>query len=1206
MFRQILRLAGLCAIFVMAGAFSFTFGQSQKGGLNGTIKDTQGGAVVGATVEATNKATNEKTTAITGDNGSYTFPNLDVGLYDVAVNATGFASSTAQDVKVSVSFITTQDLTLNPQGQSATVIVSNSDAQTQINTTDQQLSTLLDNKKIIDLPLLNRDPNSLVLLAPGTVQTQSGLGGFSVNGSRERNNNFMVDGVDNNDSEVPGIPGGLSTPNIDATQEFRVLTGNFNAEYGRNTGAIVNVVTKSGSNELHGNAYIYYRSDRFAARDFFDKSGAPDPLQRRQFGGSIGGPIKRDKVFFFFNYEGDRFDFGTQEQRTVPSAIARTGILNTPAGTCQGADAVAGRCGTLDVRASGFNNRTGANLLGGPNLGINPIITNLLNLYPLGNSHSEDPLPGVFERYRFSYLNKNHIDSTSSRVDYKINDRHNLTVSHQFNTGVFSAGSETFPGFGDGIRSPQRGQTVSINLISNLSPNFVNSLTFGGNRSKARFNGAGDQGVGDVIPTRVNQAFTANGVALAAPFGGGNGRSINLSTSALQDLATFDTQFRFTGTTFLNDSVTWVHGSHTVKGGYEQRWVYSNSATNFGRSETLNFDFATGFDFPILRTNLNTQMERVGLAGQIQNYSSFLYGLALTQTQSQFFDKAGSRRDDNYNGFRVREADFFLQDSWRIRPNFTLNYGLRYEFKGVPYEVDGQLSTLVNQDPSQMEPAGGFVFQLVGKNSGSNEKLYNNDLNNFAPRIGFNWSPGAESGFLSHLTGGPGKMSIRAGYGIVYDRVYGNLFTNARGNPPFQQDFFEIPFFITFSGTIQETPRPGTLTASSRVGSNAEIFPVIFAQSGNNAFQSKFSTPMEHKWSFGFQRELGNQFLWEADYVGARGTNLLRVIDGQLASIPRCNAVAAATPGTANDPPCGGPIGNSGNLFSRDPSPIPGQAVNYGNRFNDAFFQVALNLSTGFSSYNSLQTRVTKTLTNSKYGLGQIQGSYTWSHSIDDSADALVAQPGERSFPRDSSGFAGGFGRAERGDSGFDVRHRLVVNFLYDLPLKFESKALNRILGNWAISGIVSAQTGLPYSVFGTVDSAGTGLGQRANFATPGNPRNISASTLPADPRVQTGPLPTLFANPTQPSGNATFGVQGAIGRNVFRGPSFQKTDFSLMKRIPLTERYRFTIRSDFFNVFNRVNFGLPVNTITDNSFGRSTFTVSTPRVIQFAGRFEF
>jgi hypothetical protein len=1194
MLKQILRLAGLCAILVMAGAFSFTFGQSQKGGLNGTIKDTQGGAVVGATVEATNKATNEKTTAITGDNGSYTFPNLDVGLYDVTVNATGFASSTAQDVKVSVSFITTQDLTLNPQGQSATVIVSNSDAQTQINTTDQQLSTLLDNKKIIDLPLLNRDPNSLVLLAPGTVQTQSGLGGFSVNGSRERNNNFMVDGVDNNDTEVPGIPGGLSTPNIDATQEFRVLTGNFNAEYGRNSGAVINVVTKSGTNEYHGNAYIYYRSDKFSARDFFNKTGSPDPLQRRQFGGSIGGPIKKEKMFFFFNYEGDRFDFSTPEVRTVPSASARTGILNTPAGDCAGANGVAGRCGTLDIRSAGFNNRTGANLGLGPNLGLNPIITNLLNLYPFGNSPGDDLLPGVFEGFRFSYLNKNHIDSTSSRVDYKINDNNNLTVSHQFNTGVFSAGSDSFPGFGDAIRSPQRGQTVSINLVSNLSPSFVNSFTLGGNRSKAKFNGAGDQGVNAIIANRVNQAFTANGVALSAPFGGTNGEAINLSTSALQDLSVFDTQFRFTGTTFLNDSITWVHGSHTFRGGYEQRWVYSNSSTNFGRSEFLSFDFPTSFNFPILRSNAGASITRVGLGGTIQNYASFLYGLIAFQAQSQFFDKNGGRRDSNYNGFRVRESDFFFQDSWRVKPNLTLNYGLRYEYKGVPYEVDGQLSTLVNQDPSQIEPAGGFVFQLVGKNSGSNQKLYENDLNNFAPRFGFNWSPGATEGFLSHLTGGPGKMSVRGGYGIFYDRVFGNLFTNARGNPPFQQDFFEIPFNITFSGTIQETPRPGTLTASPIVPSGAEIFPVIFALPGNNQFQSRFVTPSEQKWSFGFQRELSNQFLLEADYVGARGSNLLRTIDGQLTSVPRCNSVAAATPGTANDPPCGGPISTSGtsNILN--------------GRFNDAFFQVALNLSTGTSSYNALQTRITKTLTNSKYGLGQIQAAYTWAHSIDDSADPLVAQPGERSFPRDSSGFAGGFTGPERGDSGFDVRHRVVVNFLYDLPIKFESKAMNRIFGNWSTSGIISAQTGLPFSVFGSVDSAGSGLGQRADFATPGNPNNILAPLVAPDPRTQTGPLPNLFANPTAPGGTPTFGRQGSIGRNVFRGPNFFKTDFSLMKRIPFTERYRFTIRADFFNLFNRVNFGLPVNGITASNFGQSTFTVGTPRVIQFAGRFEF
>jgi hypothetical protein len=725
----------------------------------------------------------------------------------------------------------------------------------------------------------------------------------------------------------------------------------------------------------------------------------------------------------------------------------------------------------------------------------------------------------------------------------------------------------------------------------------VNSFTFGGNRSKARFNGDGDGGVSDIIPTRIAQAFTANGVERAQNFGGVNGSAINIGGGTISGLGVFDTQFRFTGTTFLNEQLTYVRGSHTFRGGYEQRWIYSNSATNFGRSESLSFAFPTSFAFPILRTNTGGSIGTTGLGGSVQNFASLLYGLVATQSQSQFFDKNGTRVDQNYMGFRVRESDFFFQDTWRVRPNFTLNYGLRYELKGVPFEVNGQLSTLVNQDPSQREPSGGFVFQTVGQHSGNSQQgLWNNDYNNFAPRFGFAYSPGWENGFISKLTGGPGKTSIRGGYGVFYDRVFGNLFTNARGNPPFQQDFFAIPFNDTFSGTLQEFGRPATQTPSTRVPSDAEIFPVIFALPGNNIIQSKFATPYEQKWNFGFQRELGNQFLFEADYVGAKGTNLLRVVDGQLTSVPRCNAVAAVTPGTANDPPCGGAISTSG--FNN--------IVN--GRFNDAFFQVALNLAVGMSTYHALQTRITKTLTNSRFGLGQIQAAYTWSHSIDNANDPLVGNAGEstRTFPRDSSGFAGGYGAPERGNSGFDVRHRFVLNFIYDVPLKFENRLLDNILGNWSMSGIISAQTGIPYGIFGSVDSAGSGFSQRADYASPGNPNNISPTTLTPNPRVQTGPDRTLFANPIPPTGTPTLGRQGTVGRNQYYGPNFQKTDFSLIKRFPFTERYKFTIRADFFNIFNRVNFGVPDGIITNSTFGRSTFTVSNPRTIQFAGRFEF
>ena len=393
MFKRMAQL--LVCLTVILGATGIGIAQS-AGSMKGTVADANGALVAGAAVEAVNDNTGEKRTTTSADDGSFSISNLSVGIYTVTATATGFSPGTAKEVKVSVAFTTEVPLVMAVGGTSANVVITSGDVNTQINTQDQQLSTLIDNKKIIDLPLLNRDPNALVLLAPGTVQSNSRLGGFSVNGSRERNNNFLVDGIDNNDTDVPGIPGGLATPNIDATQEFRVITNNFTAEYGRNTGAIVTVATRGGTNDFHGNAYMYYRSDRFAARDFFDQTGSADPLQRHQFGGSIGGRIIRDKLFFFTNYEGDRFNIGSQAVRTVPSASARTGILNTPAGTCSAVnnDAINGRCGTLDIRQAGFNNRTGVNLGIGPNLGLNPAITQLLSLYPLGNDHAERSFTG--------------------------------------------------------------------------------------------------------------------------------------------------------------------------------------------------------------------------------------------------------------------------------------------------------------------------------------------------------------------------------------------------------------------------------------------------------------------------------------------------------------------------------------------------------------------------------------------------------------------------------------------------------------------------------------------------------------------------------------------------------------------------------------------------------------------------------------------
>lgn len=1185
--KQYIKPANILMFIFLLG-FQATFGQSSLGEIRGTVSDSTGAIVVGASVEITNQATGEKRTVVTNSQGEYSASKLIVGNYSIAAAYQGFAPTIVKDVQVSVAFVTQQNLSLNPAGTENVVTVTNNDISTQVNTTDQQLSTLIDNQKILDLPLLSRNPSALVLLAPGTVQTDTALGGFSVNGSRERNNNFLVDGVDNNDTDVPGIPGGIATPNIDATEEFRVITGNFNAEYGRNTGAIVTTATKRGTNDFHGGTYIYYRSDKFGARNFFDTTGKTDPLDRKQYGFSIGGPAIKNKLFFFFNYEGDRQKNGFQVFQLVPTVEARMGILRTPAPSgSSAANRDNGTFGVLDVRPNGFNNNTGSQLGIGANLPFSPISLALLNrIFPLPNLPSgsalSSPVPGIFDYYTFGYTARNDQDSIATRVDWQINNKNILSGSVNWTKGNFSFGAPTFPQFNDELITPQSGAVYAFNLISTISSNKVNELRVGTNRAKSDFNGPGDGTVSGAIVDEVNSILSSNGAGVSN-FGSANANAVNLLTP-FTSINNFSTQYRTTGTTTVGDSFTWIKGTHIMKFGGELRAIYSDSASNFNRQETIDFRLATNFNFPVVRyTDANGVIRDVpttGAGGLINDYLSFLSGIVATQAQTQFFNAQGERVDNDFRRYRTKEYGFFGQDTWRVRPNLTLNYGLRWEFNQVPYEKNGLLSNLVDQDASGPTPAGGFVFQTVGKNSANpNIKLWDNDWNNFGPRFGFAYSPDFKGGFLGALFGGAGKSSIRGGYGIFYDRVFTNLFSNSSGNPPFSTAVFGIPLNGSGGFLIDDTTRLATVTATNRVQEGDELgSAVIFPNSQNNVLQSKFATPNSASWNLGYQRELGSKFLFEIDYVGTKGTNLIRDINAQMTSVARVNALTGSNIPISSD-----------------------LRTNYLNgSLNTAFGQNSafLILSTGNSSYNAMQVRLTKTLTNKRFGLGQIQGFYTLSHSIDDAPDALNTGTSDRSLPRDSSGYAGGL-FAERGDSTFDARHRFVLNFIYELPFRSTNNFVNGVIGNWTLSGIYQAQTGYPFSVYmNGVDRQGTGLSSRATF---GNGSNNYASNQNADnTRIYTGPDRSLFASSVTPDGQ-----QGNVGRSVFRGPGYSNMDFSVIKRIPINERMRFTIRADFFNLFNRVNLGVPNSDVTLENFGLST-TALPARIVQFAGRFDF
>jgi hypothetical protein len=1177
MSRSIRSIACVASIILFMA--SLAFGQSSSGNISGTVRDPNGAGVAGATVEVTNNSTGDKRSVITNDEGDYTVPNLPLGVYTINANASGFALATAKDVSVSVSFTTDTDLTLAPAGASETVTVVGGDAQTTVNTNDQQLSTLISNEKILDLPLLSRDPNALILLAPGTTTSDSRLGGFVVNGQRERSNNFMVDGIDNNDTEVPGGRGGAATPNIDATQEFRVITSNFNAEFGRSTGAVINVVTRGGTNEFHGNAYIYYRSDAFSARDFFDVSGEADPLQRRQFGGSIGGPIKKDRAFFFFNYERDKFDVGQQVFRVVPSALARQGILQT------GDDLF----GTLDIRANGANNLSGPVfdfLFGAPdgtfsNFGLNPAITALINrVYPLGNSPGESPLPGVFDAFRFSDVASQQSHQITTRADARLTDKHNFAASFNFNKGDFDVLTESFPGFNDGGIAPFRSFGLSLNLTSIFTPNFINELRVGGNRIEVNFNLPGTGGAPTGAYGEVLTAFSANGVPNAGQsFGGENGRLIDLLNTGITSLNTFgiDSQFRYTGTTNVADSLTWIKGNHNFKFGGETRFVYENGAYNFFRKEFLDFDL-TQFGFGVVADNEGNLIPTTGIGASINDYATFLYGLVFNQQQTQYYDKDANRVDQDYRGFRVRDFDVFFQDQWKVRPNLTLNYGMRWEYKGVPFEINGQLSNLIGQDPSGETPAGGFVFQTVGKNSDNpSTPLYNEDYNNFAPRVGFAYSPDFKSGFISRLTGGPGRMSIRGGYGVFYDRIFGNLYRNSSANPPFSNTYNEFPFDV-----IQNIGRPSTLGPITAVGDGAELLVNLFPNGGNNSFKQGWATPYTQSWNFGFQRQLGETFLLEADYLGSKATSLIRAVDAQAASVLRTNA-----------------------LLGRNVAVNPTNTrQNYLNGvLNTAFGSTGanLNIPVGFSTYNAMALRATKRLSRTWLGEGQFQAAYTWAHSIDNAPDPLDAGRGGRVVPRDSSGFGGGLG-AERGNSDFDTRHRFVANFIYDLPFRSSNGFVNKIVGDWTVSGIVTLQSGTPFSVFSSRDTIGVGLSQRASYAAPGQGLAPTAAETER-PRTQVGPSRSLFRQPE-------VGEIGNVQRNSFYGDGYTNTDLSVIKRFTLKENFRLRIQADIFNLFNNVNLFNPSNALAQNGIGSTTFGQSTAafpaRRMQFAARLEF
>jgi hypothetical protein len=1132
--------------------------RAQTATVGGRIVDPAEQVVSGAQVTALNTQTNASRVDVTDETGIFRFPNMVPGPYRLTVETPGFKTLHIDDLVLTVNQVFTFEAHLELGTVTTTTVVKASELPL-IELESAQISNLVDSKRITELPLLTRDPYQLVLLSPGVAPSNTSNGGFSTNGTNERNNNFLLDGVDNNDTYVPGIPGGITALNPDSTQEFRVITNSFSAEYGRNNGAVIQIVTKSGSNDLHGDAYWFGRYNALGARDFFNPAatGPQNPYVRNDFGGSAGGPIKKDRLFWFANYEGQRFVTTLTGNSTVPTPEFKTGQFT-----------VAGQ--PIDVSTpTSTNNAQG--------LPLDPTIQNILALYP--NPNGPDVITGLSGTLFFPSASRQQLDEFTVKGDYNLTSKHVLMGRYLFNrfTDPNAFHTDFLPGGLGAAGTYQRTQAFVIGLTSTLTSRFINEFRFGGNRNDLQFNCGG-------VKTFDSFGFVdtyGRGADYFVPFG--SSFAPGFGCIAFLDA---DSQVRYTGTYQTDDKMSYSRGHHLFKWGVEFRDVYENSYNDFGSRGVFDFSAYTnsGGAKQSLSLPSNSPLLDPANAATLaatENAVFALIGYVDFQTQSQFFNKQGTGTANDLRGFRQREWGLFVQDTWKLLPNLTANYGLRWEYFGVPFEAHNNLSQLF-ADPSGPAP---FTFTIVGPGTG--HTLYDNHYKNFEPRIGLAWDPLKD-----------GKTSIRAGYGIFFNRVFGNLVGNARSSPPFQQAYLN-------NGILSQLTAPTVGTTSATLNDGAAFYAQLI--------DPNLKIPYSQNWNFGVQRAITSSLTIEVDYVGISGTDILRIVD---ANPPQptlvSNLLAFCVP---NNPlntgfatqsgQCDTSTLQFGNLwFGAQNGVLPSNAT-HNNAFNQGGGAPgsALTKSIGRSSYNGLQVNIQQRLS---HGI-QIQGAYTFSHAIDNVNDPIAAAAGNLNFPHNTFDLA-----AERGNSDFDIRHRGVVNFIYEPNFgrgrdHLSKGFVGRLLEGWSLSGIIQAQTGHPYDIIGNQDSNHTGIAARGSII---DPRNLGQP--PGTDKTFTGPAASAI-------GLTPFDVQPNIGKNEFYGPNYVNVDAAFLKNTKLTEKLNLQFRLEAYNLFNHTQFTNPDNLVQDigtaanpGTFGQSLSTVTradgttSARQLQFALKLIF
>jgi carboxypeptidase family protein len=1202
--------------------------------LAGVVVDRADNLLPDALVVVTGQSADVSRKAVTDSSGSYTFNDLPAGDYTITARpASGDRESStslavrldqeetyAPAIKLSDAVSPSQTPSSQAQiggqtdeGEKVAALIRTGDAARSNNFSERQVQTLplggstymrtFDELALL-VPGVAPPPYTPGARGPGVGYGIGTAGQFSVNGARARSNNFSVDGSDNNDPDVgvrrQGFVALVPQP-IESIKEISISTLLWDAELGRNLGAQVNAVSKYGTNELHGGAYLFFTDSSLNARNFFDYTGGvsrdKDPFTRAQTGFVIGGPIARDRTHFFGSFEGETINASTEQHFATPAASER-------------------------VFLGGSRFRTllpGNTIRSEPLRGATPLGRNILSFYPLPNNPG-----GPFGANTYTEI----LPADGSGVIASFKITHQVTARNSLAARYnFTDDERTLPSVNRAVRSTlgseTRSQNLSLIFDSQVSDTAFNQARFSFGRTRLEFLQHPTSpfvfSSSSKAPIRVGETT----VALDSQTGPIGELVIEPYSPVGVGVFTFP-QGRASNTFQLADSLSWAVGDHSVKFGANARRYQLNSRLDrLYRPQVIFGGALVGSAELVSSDPLNPRFgqREVPMAVSAVEMASLGVASSILQTIT-------SGTPDSTIGLRFTEHHFFINDNWRARPSLTIDYGLAYEYNTVPREVNDRIERALRLE--SLPTPGGSRFDNGARTAKFNAAIkaykqvldgrtgiYEPDRNNFSPHLGLAWSPG-------------GNTAVRAGYGIYYDTILGAVVSQSRNVFPTEIPINVDPSFLSFDGLNLNNPvflqvvldangnftnpvrllRPGSCnqfgTCNQFGGASSDFVALIgqlFSQNlgGGLAFtlpDKGLRTPYAQQWHLTVERELFDDYLVSAAYVGTKGTKLTRLVTPNLGPnvttfIPLINRIN----GQDQDVPV---------IFN----PLVGSALGTRPRSDLGAYQIYENSAR--STYHALQMEARKRYTRGY----QFTASYTWSHAIDDVSDVFTIA-GAPNLPQNNFNLGD-----ERASASFDVRHRFAASLVWELPFyRGSTTGAARWLGGWQVGTIFQAQSGQPFTLTLPFDANldGNFTDRPLNnggliFFDGHGPRRVAIA-----PGRRITDLFTLLSFvggpinfPTNDPGGIISGIGGnrefvpLLGRNSVRGDGFISLDLSLSKDFRINENQRLTFRAEVFNAANRANFGLPIRVLGSPGFGAAVDTAAPARTVQLALKYLF